>query len=112
MAVPLLSQLELNFTLNIHDKVEGNQVNHFGFQVETREEIAAHHLQLKKEGFFAREEMDTICCYAVQGKFLVTDPDGNEWELFYTKSDSEVQQIGASLEVENNKTSSFNCFCF
>lgn len=44
--------------------------------------------------------MDTICCYAVQDKFLVTDTDGNEWELFYTKSDSEIQQIGASLEVE------------
>lgn len=56
--------------------------------------------------------MDTICCYAVQGEFLVTDPGGNEWDLFYTKSDSEVQQIGASLEVENNKTPFFNCLCF
>ncbi|GAA3332624.1 hypothetical protein GCM10020331_093510 [Ectobacillus funiculus] len=35
--------------------------------------------------------MNTTCCYAVQDKFWVTDPDGNEWEFFfYTKADAEV----------------------
>ncbi|MEH7399467.1 MULTISPECIES: ArsI/CadI family heavy metal resistance metalloenzyme [Bacillaceae] len=89
----LLENPGLNFTLNVRDQVEGNQVNHFGFQVETSEEILFHKERLEKEGFFAREEMDTTCCYAVQDKFWVTDPDGNEWEFFYTKSDSEVQKI-------------------
>ncbi|PGL67867.1 ArsI/CadI family heavy metal resistance metalloenzyme [Bacillus sp. AFS055030] len=89
----LLENPGLNFTLNVRDLVEGNQVNHFGFQVETAEEILAHKERLEKEGFFAREEMDTTCCYAVQDKFWVTDPDGNEWEFFYTKADSEVQKI-------------------
>ena len=37
--------------------------------------------------------MDTTCCYAVQDKFWVTDPDGNEWEFFYTKADSDVHKI-------------------
>ncbi|MCM3541097.1 ArsI/CadI family heavy metal resistance metalloenzyme [Priestia endophytica] len=89
----LLDEPGLNFTLNVRDKVEGNQVNHFGFQVDTQKEIEAHKTRLEKEGFFAREEMDTTCCYAVQDKFWVTDPDGNEWEFFYTKSDSEVHKI-------------------
>ncbi|UPM55602.1 ArsI/CadI family heavy metal resistance metalloenzyme [Gottfriedia acidiceleris] len=89
----LLENPGLNFTLNVRDQVEGNQVNHFGFQVETSEEVLFHKKRLEKEGFFVREEINTTCCYAVQDKFWVTDPDSNEWEFFYTKSDSEVQKI-------------------
>jgi len=89
----LLETPGLNFTLNVQNKVSGNQVNHFGFQVETAEEITAHKERLEKEGFFARDEMNTTCCYAVQDKFWVTDPDGNEWEFFYTKGDREVHKI-------------------
>jgi catechol 2,3-dioxygenase-like lactoylglutathione lyase family enzyme len=105
----LLDEPGLNFTLNVRDKVEGNQVNHFGFQVETHEEITAHKTRLEKEGFFAREEMDTTCCYAVQDKFWVTDPDGNEWEFFYTKSDSEGHKI--ENPSESNQTAPSNNSC-
>jgi hypothetical protein len=89
----LLETPGLNFTLNVRDEVKGNQVNHFGFQVDTAEEITFHKERLEKEGFFARDEMDTTCCYAVQDKFWVTDPDGNEWEFFYTKAHSDVHKI-------------------
>ncbi|HDR4764161.1 TPA: ArsI/CadI family heavy metal resistance metalloenzyme [Bacillus thuringiensis] len=92
----LLETLGLNFTLNVRDEVKGNQVNHFGFQVDTAEEIMLHKERLEKEGFFARDEMDTTCCYAVQDKFWVTDPDGNEWEFFYTKAQSDVHKIEES----------------
>ncbi|MGG4495837.1 ArsI/CadI family heavy metal resistance metalloenzyme [Brevibacillus reuszeri] len=89
----LLENPGLNFTLNVQNAVSGNQVNHFGFQVESAEEIVTHKERLEKEGFFAREEMATTCCYAVQDKFWVTDPEGNEWEFFYTKADSEFHKI-------------------
>jgi len=105
----LLDEPGLNFTLNVHDEVKGNQVNHFGFQVDTQEEIASHKARLEKEGFFAREEMDTTCCYAVQDKFWVTDPDGNEWEFFYTKSDSEVYKIEDNVGPNEKSPSSNSC---
>ena len=105
----LLDEPGLNFTLNVRDKVEGNQVNHFGFQVDTQKEIEAHKTRLEKEGFFAREEMDTTCCYAVQDKFWVTDPDGNEWEFFYTKSDSEVHKVEDSAESNKAEPSNNSC---
>ena len=92
----LLETPGLNFTLNVADEVKGNQVNHFGFQVDSLEEVLKHKKRLEKEEFFAREEMDTTCCYAVQDKFWITDPDGNEWEFFYTKSNSEVQKQDSS----------------
>ncbi|MEI4525711.1 ArsI/CadI family heavy metal resistance metalloenzyme [Priestia megaterium] len=104
----LVDEPGLNFTLNTRDEVKGNQVNHFGFQVETSEEIHSHKSRLKKEGFFAREEMDTTCCYAVQDKFWVTDPDGNEWEFFYTKSDSEVHK---NSDGPNKKLTVTNACC-
>lgn len=89
----LLETPGLNFTLNVVDnEVKGNQVNHFGFQVDSLEEVLKHKERLEKEGFFAREEKDTTCCYAVQDKFWITDPDGNEWEFFYTKSNREIQK--------------------
>lgn len=105
----LLENPGLNFTLNVQDQVKGNQVNHFGFQVETEEEIVAHKERLEKEGFFAREEMNTTCCYAVQDKFWVTDPDGNEWEYFYTKADSAVHSVNDESCCVTTTTSTNQC---
>lgn len=89
----LLEQPGLNFTLNVTSEVNGNQVSHFGFQVDNIDEITTHKERLEQEGFFAREENDTTCCYAVQDKFWITDPDGNEWEFFYTKANSDIHKI-------------------
>ncbi|WP_342025946.1 ArsI/CadI family heavy metal resistance metalloenzyme [Cytobacillus pseudoceanisediminis] len=107
----LLEDPGLNFTLNLKDEVSGNQVGHFGFQVENREEVFQHKERLEKLGFFAREEMDVTCCYATQDKFWVTDPDGNEWEFFYTKADVESMKTDSScctpqpVKIEINNSS-------
>ncbi|TLS37167.1 ArsI/CadI family heavy metal resistance metalloenzyme [Pseudalkalibacillus caeni] len=85
----LPENLSLNFTLNLREEVSGNQVGHFGIQVESLDEVLAQKDRLEKLGFFAREEMNTTCCYALQDKFWISDPDGNEWEFFFTKEDIE-----------------------
>ncbi len=93
----LLEQPGVNFTLNVRDRVEGNQVNHFGFQVESTEEVQQHKKRLEASGLLPTlEETNTTCCYAVQDKFWVEDPDGNEWEFFYTKEDVEIHSLGAN----------------
>ncbi|GAK04986.1 lactoylglutathione lyase [Geomicrobium sp. JCM 19037] len=88
----LTTEPNLNLTLTKVEEVEGNQINHLGVQVSAKEEVLKHKERLEKEGFFAREEMDTTCCYAIQDKFWVTDPDGNEWEYFYTKQNVETKE--------------------
>ncbi|WP_432613159.1 ArsI/CadI family heavy metal resistance metalloenzyme [Halobacillus litoralis] len=88
--------LQLNFTLNVIPKVSGNQVGHFGIQVENKEDIDRHKQRLEKLLFFTREEKDTNCCYALQDKFWITDPEGNEWEFFYTKEDDEENKAEQS----------------
>lgn len=110
----LLDNPGLNFTLNLKDEVSGNQVGHFGFQVENLEEVLQHKDRLEKVGFFAREEMDVTCCYATQDKFWVTDPNGNEWEFFYMKGDVESMTTDSSCctpqpEKVEIKTSSSCC---
>jgi hypothetical protein len=40
--------------------------------------------------------MQTDCCYAIQDKTWVHDPDGNEWEVFVVLEDQlpEKQNLG------------------
>lgn len=83
---------QLNFTLNAVDRVDGNQVGHFGLQVETPEKLLDHKSRIQAAGMDIREEKNTVCCYALQDKFWVTDPDGNEWEFFHTKDDNPEQE--------------------
>ncbi|WP_042457290.1 ArsI/CadI family heavy metal resistance metalloenzyme [Neobacillus dielmonensis] len=86
----LLEKPGLNFTLNLKNEVSGNQVGHFGIQVDHSEDVIAHKNRLEQSGILSQyDEMNTTCCYALQDKFWVQDPDGNEWEFFYTKGDVE-----------------------
>ena len=41
-----------------------------------------------QQGLTPREEMQTDCCYALQDKAWVRDPDGNEWEVFVVLQDN------------------------
>jgi catechol 2,3-dioxygenase-like lactoylglutathione lyase family enzyme len=93
----LLDTPGLNFTLNLLDDVSGNQVGHFGIQVESTEEVMAHKNRLEEKGILSQfDEINTTCCYALQDKFWVHDPDGNEWEFFYTKADVDVESENAT----------------
>jgi len=66
----------------------GVNASHFGIQVATTEDVAAAAARFKQNGLPTRAEEDTSCCYAVQDKVWVEDPDGNMWEVFVVKADS------------------------
>ena len=51
--------------------------------MERRLEIA------RTQGIVSLEEIGTACCFAVQDKFWVDDPDGNQWEVYYFHEDVE-----------------------
>ncbi len=61
---------------------------HFGIQVATSDDVLARKKALEAH-YPVREEMAVRCCYALQDKFWVTDPDGNEWEVFVFHEDVE-----------------------
>ncbi|WP_035177935.1 ArsI/CadI family heavy metal resistance metalloenzyme [Alkalihalobacterium bogoriense] len=94
----LIKDLHLNFTLNAKDSVSGNQVGHFGIQVDAPEDIEQQKDRIKQAKLALFSEENTVCCYARQDKFWITDPDGNEWEFFYTWED--VEQSNESITGE------------
>ena len=64
-----------------------SKLSHLGIQVATTEDVLAVKAQWEAAGLPTRDEMQTSCCYAVQDKTWVTDPDGNQWEVFVVLED-------------------------
>jgi catechol 2,3-dioxygenase-like lactoylglutathione lyase family enzyme len=72
----------LNFTLNQVSFAGKGALSHLGIQVASTDDVIAVRNRWEAEGLIPREEMQTTCCYALQDKAWVNDPDGNEWEVF------------------------------
>ncbi|MEM9292463.1 MAG: ArsI/CadI family heavy metal resistance metalloenzyme [Acidobacteriota bacterium] len=93
-----LAEPGLNLTLNAVDQPLAQDgpggINHLGIQVSSTAEVKAAAERLSSAGLATWEENDTDCCYALQDKVWVRDPDGNGWEIFVVK----VADIGAGLE--------------
>lgn len=77
----------LNLTLNENPFGERGALSHMGIQVGSTEDVLATREFWHEQGLNTRDEMDTNCCYAIQDKTWVQDPDGNEWEVFVVKED-------------------------
>jgi catechol 2,3-dioxygenase-like lactoylglutathione lyase family enzyme len=78
----------LNFTLNEGAGAEKVALSHLGIQVESTADVLALRQNWLERGLLARDEMKTECCYALQDKAWVRDPDGNEWEVFAVLKDN------------------------
>ena len=66
----------------------GTNASHFGIQVASSEDVAAAWARFKQAGLPTMTENDTQCCYALQDKVWIEDPDGNAWEVFVVKGDA------------------------
>ena len=78
----------LNLTLNQNAFTGGGALSHLGIQVATTEDVIAMKTRWEEQSLTAREEMQTSCCYALQDKAWVSDPDSNEWEVFVVLEDN------------------------
>jgi len=78
----------LNFTLNEDATAERGALSHLGIQVESTADVLAARQGWLERGLLPRDEMKTECCYALQDKAWVRDPDGNEWEVFAVLKDN------------------------
>jgi len=72
----------------------GVNASHFGIQVASTDDVALAAERFKRSGLPTVAEEDTSCCYAVQDKVWVEDPDGNMWEVFVVKGDSPTMREG------------------
>jgi catechol 2,3-dioxygenase-like lactoylglutathione lyase family enzyme len=78
----------LNLTLNEVSFNGRGALSHLGIQVSSTSDVLLMREKWMAEGLLTRDEMQTSCCYAVQDKTWVRDPDGNEWEAFVVLEDN------------------------
>jgi catechol 2,3-dioxygenase-like lactoylglutathione lyase family enzyme len=78
----------LNLTLNESPDAARGALSHLGIQLATTEDVLSMRRNWLDAGLDTRDEMATNCCYAMQDKTWVRDPDGNEWEAFVVLEDN------------------------
>jgi len=80
------------------DGVSG-ALNHLGVEVDTPEEVQVAARRLAAQGMAPDVQESTTCCYAVQDKAWVSDPDGAPWEVYTVLADAPGQSdLGCSAE--------------
>jgi catechol 2,3-dioxygenase-like lactoylglutathione lyase family enzyme len=78
----------LNLTLNEYRVAERGALSHLGIQVASTNDVLAMREKWIEAGLTTRDEMQTSCCYALQDKTWIRDPDGYEWEVFVVLEDN------------------------
>jgi predicted enzyme related to lactoylglutathione lyase len=64
-------------------------LNHLGVEVESVDDVTAASSRLSESGLATAEESGA-CCYAVQEKVWVQDPDAAPWEIYTVLADAET----------------------
>jgi catechol 2,3-dioxygenase-like lactoylglutathione lyase family enzyme len=98
----------LNLTLNEVPFRERGALSHLGIQLASTEDVLLMRRTWAERGLATRDEMQTSCCYAVQDKTWVADPDGNQWEAFVVLEDNlaETTACCGTGESEQNVAAS------
>ena len=66
------------------------RLNHLGVEVTSTDDVGAATARLAGEGMATATEDNVTCCYAVQDKVWVDDPDGAAWEIYTVLADAEM----------------------
>lgn len=96
----------LNLTLNQNNVRERGALSHLGIQVASTEDVLAMRERWRGAGLDTFDEMGTNCCYAVQDKTWVTDPDGNSWEAFVVLEDNLAETTACCVTGEPEQVGS------
>ncbi|MFE4108614.1 ArsI/CadI family heavy metal resistance metalloenzyme [Almyronema epifaneia] len=97
----------LNLTLNASGEIHpSGALSHLGIQVDSAQALQMAIARFRAAGLAMVEERDTDCCYALQDKVWVSDPDGNRWEIFVVKvADTAPEKtVGVTKAVSQQPT--------
>jgi catechol 2,3-dioxygenase-like lactoylglutathione lyase family enzyme len=83
-------------------------LNHLGVEVETTDEVRRTGDRLRQLEMATRTEDQVTCCYAVQDKVWIEDPDGAPWEIYTVLADSAIRdqspEVNPCCSESNAKT--------
>jgi catechol 2,3-dioxygenase-like lactoylglutathione lyase family enzyme len=68
-------------------------LNHLGVEVASTEEVSEASTRLAAAGLATAPEENTTCCYALQDKVWVNDPDGAPWEVYTVLADAPPEVV-------------------
>ncbi|MGH9171626.1 MAG: ArsI/CadI family heavy metal resistance metalloenzyme [Acidimicrobiales bacterium] len=85
--------LKLVLIEQVDARAEGvaGALNHLGVEVSSPEEVADATSRLSRGGLDTEVREQTTCCYALQDKVWVHDPDGAPWEVYAVLADAPVE---------------------
>jgi catechol 2,3-dioxygenase-like lactoylglutathione lyase family enzyme len=72
------------------------KLNHLGIEVESAAKVVETGDRLKQADLTVKAEPQTTCCYALQDKIWVSDPDGDDWEVYTVLQDSATFACGGT----------------
>jgi catechol 2,3-dioxygenase-like lactoylglutathione lyase family enzyme len=80
----------------------GGTLNHIGLRLPSAESLVDIQKRLEQAGYKTQRQEGVACCYALQTKFWVTDPDHNLWEIYTLQTDLnrngfDCDRVGAQI---------------
>lgn len=88
----MLDDPKVNFAIsNGHTE---NGIEHLGIQTSSKEELQEVYRNLENARGEVFEEGECTCCYSKSQKSWITDPQGVDWEVFYTHGTATVYGEG------------------
>ena len=71
-------------------------LSHLGIRVDSAARVHEWKASLEERGLPTENEKREACCYALQDKFWVSDPDGNRWEVYTVLEDIDQKADAAT----------------
>jgi len=94
----------LNLTLNASDSaLQRGSLSHLGIQVDSAQAVVDAIARLKAAGLNPTEEFNTDCCYALQDKAWIRDPDDHRWEIFVIHVADTAPELNIDAVVETTQ---------
>ena len=90
-----LREPPLNFSL-VSTGGKISRINHLGIEMTDAEAVETWKARLGELGIVEQAQENVTCCFARQDKVWFSDPDGNNWEVFFVH---EQLPVDGSLEA-------------
>jgi acid phosphatase (class A) len=92
----MLEDPRINYAISTGHSENG--IEHLGLQLESETELHEVFANMQKAKGTVREEGECTCCYSKSQKSWITDPQGVDWEAFYTHGTATVYGEGTNAK--------------
>lgn len=92
----MLEDPRVNYAISTGHSDEG--IEHLGLQVESEKELNEVFKNMQNAKGTIREEAQCTCCYSKSQKSWITDPQGVDWEAFFTYGSATVYGEGINAK--------------